>query len=92
MGQATGKLLLPVRQGLHPLAKLAEVIGQRFGHPGRPGGGAHGQDDEDKERQHQRRAAEDGKHQRVPQRIVLSVDRDHVRPKSRSMSESFNST
>ena len=92
MGQATGKLLLPVRQGLHPLAKLAEVIGQWFGHAGRPRGGAHGQDDKNEKRQDQRRAAEDGKHQRVAQRIALSVDRDHVRPKSRSMSDSFSST
>lgn len=83
--QPAGKLVLPVRERLHPAAQRGELRHQRIERAGRAAGGAQHQ-----EQQHddQRRTAKPGQ----DQRIVQGGKRRHVRPNSRSMSLSFSST
>ena len=84
--------MLPIRQPLHPLPQLPHLIGERLCQPRRPIGGAQREDEQQKDQQQHRRADHHCQNGGIVKRIGLTANLDHVRPNSRSISDSRNST
>ncbi len=86
------QLMLPIRQPLHPLPQLPHLIGQRFRQPRRPIGGPQREDQKEKDQKHHPCADHHRQNSRIVKSIRLITDLNHVRPNSRSISDSRNST
>ena len=84
--------LLAFAQALHPMAQHPHLLRQWLGQPGRTGGRAGGRDQQPEHDDKHQASDQQRQNLRVIQRQGGVADPDHVRPNSRSMSESLSST